>query len=80
MRKRKDSPADLQPLAELLEVDVQELAALAGVTAADRAFLAQQIEAAIAERRHLIRRALDDAQRFLPRPLRGRIAGLLRDD
>lgn len=70
--------ASVGDIATELRVDETDLAFLDDATAAQRRELLDAITAAAAARDLELRRAVDDALSFIPKPLRGRVVKLLR--
>ncbi len=64
-----------QQVADLLDAPVDGLEFLDQLSDEEGEHLCGLLGAAITERRHVIAKAMQDAQRFLPGPLRRRLAG-----
>lgn len=76
------SPDDETPakFAALLDLPADELSYLNQLPAGAASELADKVEHAIEERRHVILQALDDAGKFLPGPLRRKLAQRIQGD
>ncbi len=80
MKSTGNEGSDVAAIAESLQMPADDLDYLVQLAPADRDRLCALLQAAIDERRNVIVKALDDAGRHLPGPLRRKLSQRIQGD